>query len=144
MKGSRKFKVLLGVIFVILVTFLTFGYVYVYNDGVQEDVEEDVLGMYAVTSVPYIISLPPIVVQEGELYEYYVEVVHNEVGVEGLSLEYVDGPEWLYLDDMVLRGFAPEGSSGSYKIVLRVSDGYNSSTQEDYILVESIIQDEGQ
>jgi hypothetical protein len=65
-------------------------------------------------------------------------VVDTDTDVENLGLEYVSGPDWLELEDMILRGIPPQGSSGTYKIVLRVSDGYNSSTQEEYILVEEL------
>jgi hypothetical protein len=138
MKGSRKIKVLFSVFFLLLIVALTFGYLRFFPQEGQKDLQEDILGVYSDTGVPYIISLPPITAIQGEVYEYYVGVVDRDTDTEDLSLEYVVGPEWLELEDMVLRGLVPEGSSGSYKIVLRVSDGYNSSTQEEYILVEDL------
>ena len=136
MKGSRKIKVLFSVFFVMLIASFTVLYLNFYNNEVEEDLENEVMGVHSLTGVPYIISLPPIVAIEGQLYEYYVSVVDRDTELENLNLEYVSGPGWLELEDTVLRGVAPDGSSGSYKIVLRVSDGYNSSTQEEYILVE--------
>lgn len=137
MKGSRKFKVLLSVFLIFLIAVLTLGYLFFFRQGVEDDFEEEVLGVGSgVEAIPYITSLPPIVVGEGELYEYHVSVVHREMSSADLTLEYVEGPGWLGLEDMVLRGVPPEGSAGHYKIVLRVSDGYNSSAQEEYILVE--------
>jgi hypothetical protein len=142
MKGSRKMKVLFSVFFLTLMVGLTLGYLRFYPQEVEEDVQEDVLGVSNDVGVPYIVSLPPIVATPGELYEYYVRVVDRDSSVQDLQLEYVSGPYWLELDDMVLRGFVPEGSSGTYKIVLRLTDGYNSSTQEEYILVEGLEENE--
>jgi hypothetical protein len=138
MKGSTRFKILFSVFLVILVAGFSFGYIRFFGPEVEEDVQEGVLGVGSDTGIPYIISLPPIVAVEGGLYEYYVGVVDTDTDVENLTLEYVSGPEWLELEDMVLKGVVPIGSSGTYKIVLRVSDGYNSSTQEEYILVEGL------
>ena len=142
MKGSRKIKVLFSVFFVMLIASFTVLYLNFYNNEVEEDLENEVMGVHSLTGVPYIISLPPIVAIEGQMYEYYVSVVDRDTELENLNLEYVGGPRWLELEDMVLRGIPPQDSSGSYKIVLRVSDGYNSSTQEEYILVEELLEDE--
>jgi hypothetical protein len=138
MKGSRKVKVLVSVVLVLLIAGFSFGYIKFFPQEVEEEGQVGVLGVESDTGVPYIISLPPIVAVEGQLYEYYVGVVDTDTDVENLGLEYVSGPDWLELEDMILRGIPPQGSSGTYKIVLRVSDGYNSSTQEEYILVEEL------
>jgi len=113
----------------------------VYYEEDTEDVSGNVLGVRNPTGVPYIINLPPLVVREGEMYEYMVRALDSDTEMEDLKLEYVEGPEWLELEGFVLKGVAPSGSSGTYKIVLRVSDGYNSSTKEDYILVEKNLDD---
>jgi len=136
MKGSRKIKVLFSTVFIILIAFSTLSYIHFYQTDAGEETQEDVLGVRNITGVPYIISLPPIVAVQGELYQYRVRVTDRDTDLENLTLEYVSGPEWLELEGQVLEGIAPEESVGSYKIVLRVSDGYNSSTQEEYILVE--------
>lgn len=138
---SRRFKLLVSVSFILLVAILTFGYTSFFREDVQEDLDEEVLGLGSgVSGIPFIVSLPPISVMEGELYEYRVSAVHKDFAQEDLFLEYIEGPDWLELDDMVLRGVPPEGSVGTYKIVLRVSDGYNSSTQEEYILVQDLVE----
>lgn len=138
MKGSRKVKVLFSVFFVMLIASFTLVYLNFFSQKVEDDLEDEVMGVHNLTGIPYITSLPPIVAVEGQLYEYYVFAVDRDTESENLYLEYVSGPEWLQLEDMVLRGVPPVGSSGTYKIVLRVSDGYNSSMQEEYILVENL------
>lgn len=142
MMRSRRFKVLLSVSFIILVAILTFGYTSFFREDVQEDLDKEVLGLgNRMSGIPYIVSLPPISIMEGELYEYRVSIMHRNLTQEDLILEYIEGPNWLELDDMVLRGIPPAGSVGTYKIVLRVSDGYNSSTQEEYILVQDLVEE---
>lgn len=115
-------------------------YVVHYQESMEEDISENVLGVRSPTGVPYIINLPPLVVREGEVYEYRVRVLDSDTEIENLELEYVEGPKWLDLEGFVLKGVAPSGSKGTYKIVLKVSDGYNSSTKEDYILVEESLE----
>lgn len=137
MQGSSKFKISLSVFFVILVASLTFVYVKFYQkEEPTEEIPEEVLGVNTNTGVPYIISLAPIIAQVGELYEYSITAVDSDTKPEDLVAEYIEGPGWLELEDMVLSGLVPQESEGTYKIVLKVSDGYNSSIQETYILVE--------
>lgn len=132
-------KFFLFLFFVFSVASATSVYV-IYYMGDAEDISENVLGIRNPTGVPYIINLPPLVVREGEVYEYRVRVLDSDTEIQDLELEYVQGPEWLDLNDFVLKGVAPSGSKGTYKIVLTVSDGYNSSTKEDYILVEESLE----
>jgi hypothetical protein len=137
MQGSSKFKISLSVFLVILVASLTFVYVEFYGqEQLREETEEEVMGVNTDTGIPYIISLAPIVAEVGSLYEYPLTVVDRDTRQEDLVAEYIEGPGWLELEDMVLSGLVPQESEGTYKIVLKVSDGYNSSIQETYILVE--------
>lgn len=134
------FKFFLFLFFVFSVATATSVYVVYYRGDKEEDLSENILGVRNPTGVPYIINLPPLVVREGEIYEYRVRVVDSDTEIEDLELEYVEGPEWLALEGFVLKGVAPNGSKGTYKIVLTVSDGYNTSTKEDYILVEESLE----
>lgn len=145
MNRGRKVKIFLSFCLVFLISLVSVYYIYFYN-GVGNDVlEEDVLGVQQddedsiedliTSNVPYIDSIPPLVAYEGELYEYLVRTIAYDDDVE-LFLDYVEGPSWLSLENNVLRGIPPQGSEGSYKIVLSVSDGYNGSVQENYIVVE--------
>jgi hypothetical protein len=138
MGDARKFKILLSIIFVLVLS--SFAVVYTSlvgkNVRVYQDLEEEVLGRYSQSGVPYIISLAPIVVYEGEKYEYHIKVVDSNTDEEELEIEYLEGPDWLILKRNILEGTPPSGSVGTFKIVLRVSDGVNTSSQESYILVE--------
>ncbi|HRY22166.1 MAG TPA: hypothetical protein P5311_00130 [Candidatus Dojkabacteria bacterium] len=141
MRRSRLFKLFVFLFFVFSVASAVSVYVVHYQESMEEDISENVLGVRNPTGVPYIINLPPLVVREGEVYEYRVRVLDSDTEIEGLELEYMEGPEWLNLEGFVLKGVAPSASRGTYKIVLKVSDGYNSSTKEDYILVEESLED---
>jgi hypothetical protein len=144
MNRGRKVKIFLSFCLVFLVVSFSTYYTY-FHDKDDRVVKEEVLGVQgdekeivedlAFSEVPYIDSLPPVVGYEGVLYEYLVRVVAYGDDPE-ISLEYVEGPSWLSLFGEVLRGVPPLGSEGSYKIVLRVNDGYNSSVQERYIVIE--------
>lgn len=148
MKRSRKVKIFLSFLLVILIGFVSGYYIYFVNGdedavlGIQESQEEaDDYDLMDFSKVPYIDSKPPMVGYEGVLYEYLIRPVGYSEDID-LSLDFVDGPSWLSLDNFVLSGIPPVGSAGSHRIVLRVSDGYNSSVQEEYIFVE-IFEDEG-
>jgi hypothetical protein len=140
MRRSRLLKLFVFLFFVFSIASAVSVYVVHYQESMEEDISENVLGVRSPTGVPYIINLPPLVVREGEVYEYRVRVLDSDTEIENLELEYVEGPEWLDLEGFVLKGVAPSGSKGTYKIVLKVSDGYNSSTKEDYILVEESLE----
>lgn len=137
MRDGQRLKIFLSFIFVILVS--VSAVVYIYSRGkrnAEEDYSEDVMGEEVVSGVPYIVTLPPLATYEGDVYEYSIRVVDSDTKQEDLTLEYLEGPSWLELKDTVLSGTVPLGSSGTYKIILRVSDGYNTSSQENYILIE--------
>lgn len=142
MKRSRKVKIFLSSVVVIVI-----GLVSGYYMNFSTSNEETVLGIQEsqelvdLTKIPYIDTLPPIVGYEGVLYEYLVRPVSYDDELV-VSLEYIEGPSWLSLNNFVLRGTPPFGSSGSYKIVLKVTDGYNSSIQEEYILIEKVENEE--
>ncbi|MBP8979385.1 hypothetical protein KBG23_02815 [Candidatus Dojkabacteria bacterium] len=139
MEESRKMKILISVLFIVFL--LGFSTVYLYLDrdseeilGVKEDVVEEVV---EVTAIPKIISVPPMFATVGELYEYFPKVMDNDTDIEYLTLELVSAPEWLTLGlDNVVRGYIPVDAVGeTVNFVLRVSDGYNSSSQDNYILI---------
>lgn len=137
MRDGQRLKIFLSFIFVILVS--VSAVVYIYSRGkrnAEKDYSEDVMGEEIVSGVPYIVTLPPLATYEGDVYEYSIRVVDSDTKQEDLTLEYLEGPSWLELKDTVLSGTVPLGSSGTYKIILRVSDGYNTSSQENYILIE--------
>ena len=142
MTKSNRFKIFVSVFIVLLIGLVSGYYTYFVNGRIVDEdlvlgvqsLEEEIEEEESFSNVPYIDSLMPLVGYEGEMYEYLVRVI-NTSGEE-VFLEYVEGPTWLQIEGMVLRGVPPFGSSGSYKIVLRVSDGYNSSFEDGYILIE--------
>lgn len=136
MNEGRKFKIIFSLIFVILITVFALVNTFLKKEDFSNTQNYEVKGQTDTSGFPYIITLPPVVGYEGILYEYYVKSVDSNTDVEDLFVEYLDGPSWLSMEENVLRGVPPLGSSGSYKIVLRVSDGYNTSSQENYILIE--------
>lgn len=140
MRRSKLLKFFLFLFFVFSTASGLSLYVVNSEEEIEEDLSENVLGIRNPTGIPYIINLPPLVVREGENYEYRVRISDSDTEIEDLELEYVEGPDWLELEDFLLEGVAPIGSKGTYKIVLRVSDGYNTSTKEDYILVEESLE----
>ena len=97
----------------------------------EEEEEEKNVG----DGIPYVVSQAPISVYVGDIYEYVPRLVDIDTDVSDLSLELIDAPDWLYLDNGVVMGVAPEVVN-TYSFVLKVSDGYNSFQQKSYILVQ--------
>ena len=133
MKRSRKVKIFLSSVVVIVIGLVSGYYMYFSTSN-----EETVLGIQEsqelvdLTKIPYIDTLPPIVGYEGVLYEYLVRPVSYDDELV-VSLEYIEGPSWLSLNNFVLRGLL------LLVVVVRtrcskVSDGYNSFYPEEYIL----------
>ena len=138
MEKSRKFKIVLSVLVVVFL----FGFATMYMI-LNASSEESVLGVQSnqesssnvSMGIPYILSRAPLTITAGELNEYVPRLVDIDTDVSDLSLELVDAPDWLYLEDGIVLGVAPEVPD-TFSFVLRVSDGYNSSQEKIYILVE--------
>jgi len=135
MEKSRKTKIFLSSIIFLLISA---GAVFLFlNYTPKEDTQDEVLGEKDLYAVPRITSLAPMSVYGGEEYIYSVKVTDNDTEIENISINLLEGPSWLGVSGLKIYGIAPLGSSGTYRLVIRVSDGDNSSVQESYILVES-------
>lgn len=142
MEKSRKFKIFLSSLVVLFI--FSFGVIYmvlknstekrilgVQDSQFEEEEEEKNVG----DGIPYVVSQAPISVYVGDIYEYVPRLVDIDTDISDLSLELIDAPDWLYLDNGVVMGVAPEVVN-TYSFVLKVSDGYNSFQQKSYILVQ--------
>ncbi len=138
MLKSRKVKLILSSILVFIFVFLSIVYVIVRKNGqnikglsdskVEISLDED--------RVPYIYSLAPVGVVAGEEYVYVPRFGDSDNQLSELRLSLIEAPSWLFLENGVVTGFAPvDSGSKTYKFVIRISDGYNSSDQENYIVV---------
>lgn len=107
------------------------------NYSPEEDTNDEILGSQDLYAVPRITSLAPMSVYEGEEYIYVVKVTDNDTDMEQITINLIEGPSWLGVSGLKLSGTAPFGSIGTYRLVIKVSDGDNSSVQESYILVEA-------
>ena len=91
----------------------------------------------ALGAVLYIVSLAPIRAKIGEEYVYVPSYFDSDTDVNDLTLTLVSAPSWLSLSNGVIRGVVPEVVVGStFKFVIEVSDGYNSTSQLSYIVIE--------
>jgi hypothetical protein len=97
---------------------------------------EEVLGTQRVEYkyAPYITSIPPISVGVGEDFEYRIEVSDLDTPDDQIAVYLNEKPVWMYIEENTLRGVPT--ASGTYKYVVTVSDGANSTSQVNYILVE--------
>lgn len=97
---------------------------------------EDVLGVDNISYkyIPYITSVPTTSISVGEFFRYNVEVSDLDTELKYISLYLTEKPMWIYIEGFEIRGIPTE--EGTYKFVLTVSDGTNSSSQVNYILVE--------
>jgi hypothetical protein len=131
MERSRKAKILMSFVFVILISVAS---IIASRGSSEAEMEEKVvMGIEDFDGVPNITSVAPLSATVGEEYVYDVKIVDSDD--DAFVLELTDRPNWLYIDDNnFVRGLPDK--VGSYKFVLRVSDGENYSFQENYILVE--------
>lgn len=135
MERSRKVKIFLS-FFVFLL--ISGGAILLFlNYTPKEDTNDEVLGNQDLYAVPRITSLAPMSVYEGEEYVYMVRVTDNDTDMEYITINLLEGPSWLGVSGLKISGTVPFGSIGTYRLVIKVSDGDNSSVQESYILVEA-------
>ncbi|HQC39068.1 MAG TPA: hypothetical protein PK804_00210 [Candidatus Dojkabacteria bacterium] len=142
MEKSREFKIVLSSLAVLFI--LSFASVYMLFNG-KED--ESVLGakdnrmnvkdaekLQYSKGIPYIFSQPPVSAFVGEKYEYIPRVVDLDSQDSDITLELIDGPNWMYILDGVVQGVPTD--SGQESFVIEVSDGYNSLQEKSYIIVQ--------
>lgn len=137
MERERKVKIFLSIFLVLSILIPSTVYVFLEHLSEKRDVKQEILGITEKGSIPYITNMPPSLVYEMEEYIYIPKLIDADDEAEDLNLLLDDGPEWLSLTAGVLRGMPIEGSAGTYRVVLIVSDGENSSAKEFYILVEA-------
>jgi hypothetical protein len=123
-------RLLLGIFIILLPVVVVSSSVYIFlrdsNDvrGVNSEGGE--------RTVPYISNLPPRLAFVGREYIFVPKIISENPEITNLFL--VEKPDWLFIDTSgVVRG--TPYALGSFKVVFKVSDGYNSSTVVEYILV---------
>ena len=135
MEKSRRVKIFLSfLVFLLISGGAIFSFL---NFSPEEDTNDEVLGNQDLYAIPRIISLAPMSAYEGEEYVYMVKVTDNDTDMEYITINLLEGPSWLGVSGLKISGTAPFGSIGTYRVVIKVSDGDNSSVQESYILVEA-------
>lgn len=101
--------------------------------GVQDSAVNESVGVVS-KGIPYILSQAPRRVFVGETYQYFPRLVDLDNEDSELVLVLIDAPEWLYITDGYVQGVPDE--KGTFNFTLKVSDGYNSSQEKNYIIVE--------
>jgi hypothetical protein len=86
-------------------------------------------------NAPYITSVAPSSVTVGEFLKYEVRVSDLDSNDEEISISLEEGPDWMYIQNDTVQGSPSE--LGTYRYVVKVSDGVNSTSQINYILVEA-------
>ena len=100
------------------------------------DEEEEVLGVTNIDyrNSPFITSVPPRVIEVGDMFNYEVVISDLDTDFSDVGIYLDEGPDWMSLTGNLLCGIP--FSQGTYKYVITVSDGVNSSTEVNYLLVE--------
>ncbi|HPQ79765.1 MAG TPA: hypothetical protein PLG47_04895 [Candidatus Dojkabacteria bacterium] len=143
MEKSREFKIVLSSLVVLFI--LSFTSAYMLLNGKDEEsvlgVRDNDMNVYEekelqvnTKGIPYILSEPPISAYVGEMYEYVPRIVDSDSNDTDISLELIEGPDWMYILNGVVQGIPRD--SGQESFVLRVSDGYNSLQEKSYIIVQ--------
>ncbi len=135
MEGSRKLKILSSVLIVLV--FVIVGIIFaIKNNNTKPEENNVVLGETDMALAPYITSVPPVIGYIGEEYVYDIKYSDRDSKQESIIVTLLDAPWWLSVQNLHVFGTPPVGSSGQYKLNVKISDGVNSSVQENYILIQ--------
>jgi hypothetical protein len=136
MEGSRKIKIIVS--FVLVLILVTVGVVFsvINNNKAKQVKDNEVMGKSDISGVPYITSLPPVVGYVGIEYIYDVKYSDSDSKVEDIKVSLENAPTWLSVEGLHIFGIPSVGNVGQYKFNVKISDGKNSSIQENYILVQ--------
>lgn len=129
-------KLLKFIIVVVVFLSIFVGSLVMWNVRKKSIEAQSVLGEMDMSIIPYIVSVPPITAVTGEEYVYDVKYSDRDSEVDDISIQLTDAPSWLNVQGMSVMGIPPLGSEGQYKFTVKISDGRNSSIQENYILVQ--------
>lgn len=136
MEGSRKIKIIVS--FVLVLILVTVGIVFsvINNKKAKQEKNDVVMGQSDISGVPYITSIPPLVGYIGTEYVYDIRYSDSDSKSEDIRVSLDNAPIWLSVEGLHIFGIPPVGSVGQYKFNVKISDGVNSSIQENYILVQ--------
>jgi len=136
MEGSRKIKIIVS--FGLVLILVTVGIVFsiINNNKAKQDENDVVMGQSDISGVPYITSLPPVVGYIGIEYVYDIKYSDSNSKTEDIKVTLENAPVWLNIEGLHIFGIPPAESVGQYKFNVKISDGTNSSIQENYILVQ--------
>ncbi|MDD3474531.1 MAG: Ig domain-containing protein [Candidatus Dojkabacteria bacterium] len=129
-EGLKNWLVIFSIV-TVSALIVHFGFFY------QKDESSEVLGIQEVNYkyAPYITSIAPISLLVGDEFNYTISVSDLDSQEDDLIYFLTEKPEWLYIDNNVVYGIPYK--AGTYKFVLTVSDGVNSTSQINYIVVEN-------
>ena len=118
---------------IIIVTGVILHFTVPKKDSVER---EEVMGVetFDYKYVPYITSVAPLSLKVDEFLEYEVIVSDLDTEEEDIEIYLEEGPDWMYIQESTVEGTPLV--AGTYKFIVTVSDGVNSSSQVNYILVE--------
>lgn len=102
----------------------------------QEEENQDVMGVETVDYkyVPYITSIPPISIKVDDNFEYEIKVSDLDSLAEEIEVYLTQKPSWMYIEEDMIKGIPLQADT--YKFIVTASDGSNSSSQVNYLLVE--------
>jgi hypothetical protein len=136
MEGSRKIKIIVS--FVLVFILVTVGIVFsiINNNKAKKEKNDVVMGQSDISGVPYITSIPPLVGYIGTEYVYDIKYSDSDSQASSITATLENAPVWLNIEGFHIYGTPPVGSNGQQKFDVKISDGANSSVQENYILVQ--------
>jgi|GEM_PF-1422120 len=136
MEGSRKLKITVSFILVLILVTVGIVFSIINNNKAKQEKNDVVMGQSDISGVPYITSLPPVVAYIGIEYVYDVKYSDSDSKSEDIKIVLENAPAWLSIEGQHIHGIPLVGSKGQQKFNVKISDGTNSSIQENYILVQ--------
>jgi len=136
MEGSRKLKITVSFILVLILVTVGIVFSVINSNKAKQEENEVVMGQSDISGVPYITSLPPVVGYVEIEYVYDVKYSDSDSKGEDIKVALESAPAWLSVEGMHIYGIPSAGNIGQTKFNVRISDGINSSIQENYILVQ--------
>lgn len=136
MEGSRKIKITVSFILVFILVTVGIVFSIINNNKAKQEKNDVVMGQSDISGVPYITSIPPLVGYIGTEYVYDIKYSDSDSQASSITATLENAPVWLNIEGLHIYGIPPMGSMGQYKFNVKISDGVNSSIQENYILVQ--------
>ena len=88
-----------------------------------------------ISGIPEVINLVPDKAYEDKYFRHTLQITDSDTDLLDLSVELIDGPEWMRLVGFEIIGWPQVGNNSTQKVTIEITDGEHIIEDSFYIYV---------